>query len=171
MGIQVAVRSRALLKSQQSTMIVANLPEHIVLQEILPRAYSGLSIDTRRSFGLPPRRIVVSTSTRIALERYVQTRMDDEYDSEDDEDDPPLTISTFTTDVIDAPGIHNGKRYDCVLINMHFWWDQDALELRYRFEKEKGIHAVIAKKKGWNPPSFWSSFGQREGLWGRRRVP
>lgn len=72
------------------------IPDHIVLQEILPRAYSGLSIDTRRSFGLPPRRIVVSTSTRVALERYVQTRMDDEYDSEDDEDDPPLTISSFT---------------------------------------------------------------------------
>jgi hypothetical protein len=53
-------------------MSFADLPEHLVFHEILPKA--DLSIDARRSLGLRPRRIDVPSSTREALDRYTASR-------------------------------------------------------------------------------------------------
>ena len=52
------------------------LPEHIVVQHILVPAYDDLTIDTRRDFGIPPRRFkdAVFKASKDALEHRIGPR-------------------------------------------------------------------------------------------------
>ena len=50
------------------------LPEHVVVEHILPKVQDSLPIDTRLAFRLRPRPVRVPVATRALLDRYVRTR-------------------------------------------------------------------------------------------------
>lgn len=52
-----------------------DIPLHIMVDLILPKAYDELSIDTRRAMGLAPRKLQLSAEWLMPLKEYVDLRV------------------------------------------------------------------------------------------------
>ena len=109
-----------------------SIPEHVVLQEILPRAYADMSIDTRRHFGLPPRRVSRDASDAdCVVERHLRERMDTKKYC----DAHILAASVPFSFPVEPGSVHLGLAYDAATVDISFWWNDDAHELRYQIDK------------------------------------
>ncbi len=101
---------------------MTDLPLHIIYQEIIPLAYDSLSIDTRRYFGLQPRRL------RLDTMEWLDTHLQDRITSGANDDD--YVVASSVVDV-HASGIHCGISYSRVVIDITFWWDPTTQDLQY----------------------------------------
>lgn len=85
------------------------LPEHVVFQEILPRAYHGLSIDTRRGLGMRPRRLRPRALCAM-LEEHLKQRINTE------------GLMFWNERVTDDGGLIRGNPYDKTTLSILVYW-------------------------------------------------
>jgi len=108
-----------------------HIPEHIVVQHILPKVQDSLSIDTRLAFSLTPRRLKVPLETQNLINKYIfsrnPTRRNDYGSTNDD-----IIIAHTCCKIFKEPGnlMHYGRYYKFIVKILFYdsyyvfkkWW-------------------------------------------------
>lgn len=98
------------------------LPLHLVTEEILPRIYYDLPIDTRLAFGLKPRKLRCGALKNM-LEWHLKKRM------------PKGNCLFWSEKWTSEPGIMHGNPYDRTKLNIFVYWVENNNELGYSVTK------------------------------------
>jgi hypothetical protein len=97
--------------------IHTHIPIHVVVSHILPWVYHSLNIDTRRHFGLSPRRLECSIQHEILTKCFQRTRV---YDDGLDDYDQVLLVSS--NKMIYKTGHVSTLKYDAVQVELELSW-------------------------------------------------
>lgn len=94
---------------------MAAIPEHVVVQEILERAYAGLPIDTRLHFKLAPRRLGWGQA-HAAVSQHLEERLESAWPDGD------VLASAHT--LVESRGRRGGEKFDQAALSLSIHRDE-----------------------------------------------
>ena len=110
---------------------MARIPEHLVVSHILPWVYDTLAIDTRRHFGMQPRRLCCTDQHNVLLECFRKRNDDIYFDIYSD-----WNLLARPSDMIYESGFVPCIRacalhYDAKVVSLEIMWWQTTGKMSY----------------------------------------
>ena len=117
------------------------IPEHVVVQHILPHIHNDLSIDTRLHFGMKPRKIKINESMHKMLNNVIAKRVMWL------EEDPEL--ATDIRNEIPESGVCEltGHKYDIIHFHVRICWFSEDSTMSITFTKMYSASTTIIPRK------------------------